>query len=78
MGLFTGCVRDGRRADPGAGGPGLLRHGHPGGEAGSLHGLRRHATYAVPAGYAGRGHRQRGRDQYCTRSLLGESTLHIS
>ncbi len=50
---------DRRRAHPGPGRSGRQRHGHPGGQAVALYGLRRRASESVPAGDAGRRHQQR-------------------
>lgn len=58
--VSAGRLCDRWRENPGAGRPGLQRNGHPGGQAGPLHGLRRGAVAAVPACHAGRGDRQWG------------------
>lgn len=60
VGFSAGRLRDRWRENPGAGRPGLQRNGHPGRQAGPLHGLRRDAAAAVPACHAGRGDGQRG------------------
>lgn len=59
--LLTGCVRDGWREDPRAGGPRLQWHGNPSWQAGPLHSLWRYATTAVPTCHAGRWNRQWGK-----------------
>ena len=50
----------GRRAHPGAGRPGRVRHGHPRGQAVALHRAGRHQAAPVPAHHAGCRHRQPG------------------
>ena len=52
--------RDRRRAHPRPRRSRRQRHGHPGRQAVALHGLRRRASRAVPAGHARRRHQQRG------------------
>ena len=52
--------RDRRRAHPRPRRPGRVRHGHPDRQALALHGMRRRAPVAVPAGHARRRHGQSG------------------
>ena len=57
---LAGCGGDRWGAHPGPGRPGLLRHGHPRGQAGPVHGVWRRQPSAVPPCPAGRRHQQRG------------------
>ena len=59
--------RERRRTDPRPGRPRRERHGHSGGQALALHGLRGHPPRTVPAGDPGRRHQQR---RAARRSLL--------
>lgn len=57
---FAGCGGDRWRAHTGLGRPGLLRHGHPCGQAGPVHRMRRSRSTAVPPRPARCGHQQWG------------------